>query len=199
MARGAHPGGRLAGRRSARREALTTAYHLALCDELLGLGEALATAAETLSSMSLRHKGSLMPDYTYLQAAQPTTFGHYLQSFAWPMLRDLDRLRGLRGRVDQCPAGIGSSNGSVTNNRRGLADRLGFRQPVRHARDAMWQADLAVEACAVATTATMNLDRLAEDLMIFATAEFGFVTLADRHAGPARSCRKSAIPSLWRT
>ena len=167
----------------ARREALTTAYHLTLCDELLGLGEALAAAIETLSNMSLRHKDSLMPDYTYLQAAQPTTFGHYLQSFAWPMLRDLDRLRGLHGRVDQCPAGIGSSNGSVTKqNRRGLADRLGFRQPVRHARDAMWQADLAVEACAVATTATVNLDRLAEDLMIFASSEFGFVSLADRHA-----------------
>lgn len=167
----------------ARREALTTAYHLALCDEILSFGEALATAIETLGSMSLRHKDSLMPDYTYLQAAQPTTFGHYLQSFAWPMLRDLDRLRGLHDRVNQCPAGIGSSNGSVTKqNRRGLADRLGFRQPVRHARDAMWQADLALEASAVASTAVVNLDRLAEDLMIFSSAEFGFVRLADRHA-----------------
>ena len=167
----------------ARREALTTAYHLALCDETLGLGQALATVTETLSRMSLRHKDSLMPDYTYLQAAQPTTFGHYLQSFAWPMLRDLDRLRGFYERLDQCPAGIGSSNGSVTNqNRRGLADRLGFRQPVRHTRDAMWQADLALEASAVASTAAVNLDRLAEDLMIFASAEFGFVRLADRHA-----------------
>ena len=167
----------------ARREALTTAWHLALCDETLGLGEALATAVETLSGLSLRHKDSLMPDYTYLQAAQPTTFGHYLQSFAWPILRDLDRLRGFYERVDQCPAGIGSANGSVTmQNRRGLSDRLGFRQPVRHARDAMWQADLALESLAVATISTVNLDRLAEDLMIFATAEFGFVRLADRHA-----------------
>ena len=167
----------------ARREALTTAYHLALCDETLKLGEAMAMATETLSRMSLRHKDSLMPDYTYLQAAQPTTFGHYLQSFAWPMLRDLDRLHGLHDRVDQSPAGIGSSNGSVTaQNRRGLAERLGFRQPVRHARDAMWQADLTLEASAVATTAAVTLDRLAEDLMIFASAEFGFIRLADRHA-----------------
>jgi argininosuccinate lyase len=133
--------------------------------------------------MSLRHKDSLMPDYTYLQAAQPTTFGHYLRCFAWPMLRDLDRLWGLHDRVDQCPAGIGSSNGSVTKQRRrGLSDRLGFRRPVRHARDAMWQADLTLEASAVASTAAVNLDRLAEDLMVFASAEFGFVKLADRHA-----------------
>lgn len=166
----------------ARREALTTAYHLVLCDELLGLGDALAGAAETLIALSLRHRDHMVPDYTYLQVAQPTTFGHYLQSFAWPMLRDLDRMRGLYERVDQSPAGIGSSNGSVTNqDRRKLADRLGFSQPVRHARDAMWNADVALEACAVALAAVVNLDRLAEDLMIFASAEFGFVALADRH------------------
>jgi argininosuccinate lyase len=167
----------------ARREALTTAYHLTLCDELLGLGEALAKAAEALNAVSLRHRDALMPDYTYLQAAQPTTFGHYIQSFAWPMLRDLDRVRGLYDRVDECPAGIGSSNGSVImQDRRRLAERLGFRQPVRHARDAMWQADIALEAAAVAVAAAVNLDRLAEDLMIFSSAGFGFVKLADRHA-----------------
>lgn len=172
----------------ARREALTTAYHLVLCEELVGLGDALAGAAETLNKVSLRHRESLMPDYTYLQATQPTTFGHYLQSFAWPILRDLERVMALYDRVDQSPAGIGSSNGSVTmQDRHKLAERLGFRQPVRHARDAMWQADIALEACAVALAAAVNLDRLAEDLMIFASAEFGFVKLADRH------CRASKI------
>ncbi|HXW72143.1 MAG TPA: lyase family protein [Methylocella sp.] len=167
----------------ARREALTTAYHLMLCDELLGLGEALAGAVERLSTLSLRHRSTLMPDYTYLQRAQPTTFGHYLQSFAWPALRDLDRIEALYGRADQCPAGIGSSNGSViSQNRYKLAERLGFSQPVRHARDAMWQADIPLEACTVALASVLNLDRLAEDLMIFASAEFGFIKLADRHA-----------------
>jgi len=67
-------------------------------------------------------------------------------------------------------------------NRRRLADRLGFRRPVRHARDAMWQTDIALEAVAVAVTAAVNLARLAEDLMIFASAGFGFIKLADRHA-----------------
>jgi argininosuccinate lyase len=167
----------------ARREALTTAYHLVLCEEILGLGEALADAAKSLAAASVRYRDSLMPDYTYLQAAQPTSFGHYLQAFAWPIMRDLDRIRALYQRVDRCPAGIGSSNGSVTwQDRRRLAERLGFREPVRHARDAMWQADLALEAVGAALAATVNFDRLAEDLMIFASAEFGFVRLADRHA-----------------
>jgi argininosuccinate lyase len=167
----------------ARREALTTAYHLVLCGDLLDFGEALAGAVKTLSALSLRHRNTLMPDYTYLQRAQPTTFGHYLQSFAWPILRDLDRIAALYSRVDQGPAGIGSSNGSVImQDRHKLAERLGFPQPVRHARDAMWQADVALESCTVALTSVVNLDRLAEDLMIFASAEFGFITLADRHA-----------------
>ncbi|MGH6932324.1 MAG: argininosuccinate lyase [Dongiaceae bacterium] len=166
----------------ARREALTTAYHLTLCDEVLGLGEALAGAVAAVSSVSLRHRRTLMPEYTYLQRAQPTTFGHYLKSFAWPMLRDLDRIGAVYHRADQCPAGIGSSNGSVImQDRRKLAERPGFRGPVRHARDAMWQADIALEACAAALTSVLNLDRLAEDLMIFASAEFGFIKLADRH------------------
>jgi argininosuccinate lyase len=179
----------------ARREALTTAYHLVLCDELVGLGEALTRAAETLTALSLSHCDTLIPDYTYLQRAQPTTFGHYLQSFAWPMLRDLDRIDALYGRADQCPAGIGSSNGSVImQGRRKLAERLGFSQPVRHTRDAMWQADIALEACTVALASVLNLDRLAEDLMIFASAEFGFVKLADRHARASKIMPQKCNP-----
>ncbi len=167
----------------ARREALTTAWHLVVCEELLNLGEALAAMARSLIAASLKHRDTLVPDYTYLQAAEPTTFGHYLQSFAWPILRDFDRIAALHGRVDRCPAGIGSANGSVTmQDRRAQASMLGFREPVRHARDAMWQPDLAMESVNVAVMATVNLDRLAEDLLVFASAEFGFIHLADRHA-----------------
>ncbi len=167
----------------ARREAVTTAYHLALCEAILSLGEALCEAVEALCALSLRHRDSLMPDYTYLQAAQPTSFGHYAQTFAWPMLRDLDRVIALYDRADCCPAGIGSSNGStIRQDRWRLAGRLGFRRPVRHARDAMWQPDLAIEACAIAVASLVNMDRLAEDFMIFASAEFGFLRLGDQHA-----------------
>lgn len=167
----------------ARREAVTTAYHLKVCDALCDLCDALQAAVDAISALSLRHKSSLMPDYTYLQAAQPTTFGHYLQSFAWPLLRDMERSMTLHARFNQCPAGIGSSNGStIRQDRSALARRLGFAAPVRHARDAMWMHDLSIEACAIAVAAAVNLSRLAEDLMIFASSEFGFVRLADRHS-----------------
>lgn len=167
----------------ARREALTTAYHLKVCDTLCDLCDALQATVDVIAAHSLRHKMSLMPDYTYLQAAQPTTFGHYLQSFAWPMLRDMERSMALYGRANQCPAGIGSSNGStIRQDRSALARRLGFSAPTPHARDAMWMHDLSIEASAIAVAAVVNLSRLAEDLMIFASAEFGFVRLADRHS-----------------
>ncbi len=170
------------GTSRARREALTTAFHLLLRDRLLELGTALLDFSQSVAAVALRHGNSLMPDYTYLQAAQPTSFGHYLSAFAWPALRDLQRLEALYDRVDRCPAGCGSSNGSVAfQDRAAQARRLGFAAPVRHARDAMWQADLPIEAMGLAVAAIVGLDRLAEDLMIFATAEFGLVRISDRH------------------
>jgi argininosuccinate lyase len=171
------------GTSRARREALTTAYHLLLRERLLELGSALLGFGRAALNVSAAHGDSLMPDYTYLQAAQPTSFGHYLSGFAWPALRDLQRLAALYERVDLCPAGCGSSNGSVAyQDRASLARRLGFAGPLAHGRDAMWQADLAIEAMGLAVAGVVGLDRLAEDLMIFATAEFGFLRLSDRHA-----------------
>lgn len=167
----------------ARREALTTAYHLLLRDRLLELGTGLTELGRAIVTVASAHTDALMPDYTYLQAAQPTNFGHYLSGFSGPVLRDLQRLESIYNRANLCPAGCGSSNGSVAyQNRAVQAHRLGCAGPVAHARDAMWQADLAIEAMGVTVAAIVGLDRLAEDLMIFVTAEFGFVRLADCHA-----------------
>lgn len=167
----------------ARREATTTAFLMTLRAELVELADAATRLGHTLTARASEWREALMPDYTYLQAAQPTTFGHYLAGFAEPLLRDCDRLRGLYARVNQSPAGCGSTNGSrLPQPRERLADLLGFDGLVRHARDAMWQADLPIEAAGLMTTILINLDRLAEDLQIFATREFGLVELDDRHA-----------------
>ena len=172
----------------ARREALTTGYTLVMRKRVLALVRALLRAGEAFVEVAERHVRSLMPDYTYLQAGQPTTFGHYLLGFAYPLLRDLERARSLFARVDRCPAGCGSTNGSTLPlDRERVAALLGFPELVEHARDAMWQADGPIEALAIACAAVINLDRLAEDLAIFSTAEFGFITLADAH------CRASKV------
>ncbi|WP_139557947.1 2-phosphosulfolactate phosphatase XcbC [Methylotetracoccus oryzae] len=167
----------------ARREATTTAFLMTLRAALLDLADASTRLGHTLTTRASEWREALMPDYTYLQAAQPTTFGHYLAGFAEPLLRDGDRLRGVYSRVNRSPAGCGSTNGSrLTQPRERLAELLGFDGLVRHARDAMWQADLPIETAGLMTTMLINLDRLAEDLQIFATREFGLVELDDRHA-----------------
>jgi argininosuccinate lyase len=167
----------------ARREATTTGYLITVRERLLEMMSALIEAGQAIADCAERHRDSLMPDYTYLQVSQPTTFAHFVSGFGCALTRDLDRARALFARVNLSPAGCGSSNGSsFAQDRERLAALLGFDGLVRHARDAMWEADLPIEALGVATAAVVNLDRLAEDLMVFSTAEFGFVELADAHA-----------------
>jgi argininosuccinate lyase len=167
----------------ARREATTTAFLMKLRIDLLSLADILTKTGEAITARARDFRTALMPDYTYLQSAQPTTFGHYLLGFAYPVLRDLDRIQGLYRRVNQSPAGCGSTNGSRLPQDRGrLGKLLGFDALVVHARDAMWQADLPIEVAGVLMAIMVNLDRLAEDFQIYATEEFALVDLDDRHA-----------------
>lgn len=167
----------------ARREAITTAFVLVMRQWLPEFIETLIASALAITEQAERHKLSIMPDYTYLQAAQPTTFGHYLLGFAYPLLRDLERLESLLGRLNLSPMGCGSTNGSrLLQGRQQLADLLGFNGLISHARDAMWQADLFIEAASILTACSINISRLAEDLQVYSTQEFALVELDDRHA-----------------
>jgi len=167
----------------ARREATTIALHLVVRRRLLGLASALVGCGRALLARAAALRDALAPDYTYLQAAQPTSFGHTLLAAVPGIARDLDRVRGCLARWDLSPAGCGSANGSrVPQDRRRMAELLGFAGIVEHARDAMWQADLPIETAAVVVAALVNVDRLAEDLLFYASAEVGFVELSDAHA-----------------
>jgi argininosuccinate lyase len=167
----------------ARRESTTTGYRITVRSRLLAFASALIKVGTTLTERAEEYRSTLMADYTYLQPAQPTTFGHYLLGYAYPLLRDLERLQALYTRTNQSPAGCGSVNGSrLPQDRERLAELLGFDGLTHHARDAMWQPDVPIETLSVVVAALVNLDRLAEDLQIFATAEFDLVELAEGHA-----------------
>ena len=166
----------------ARRESTTTGYRITMRSLLLAFADVLMQAGQALIERADEYRAALMADYTYLQPAQPTTFGHYLLGFVYPLFRDLDRLQALYARTNLSPAGCGSVNGSrIPQDRTRLADLLGFDGLAHHARDAMWQADGPIETLSTIVMVLVNLDRLAEDLQIFATAEFGLVELADGH------------------
>jgi len=166
-----------------RREPATIAYRIAVRDRLLRLAAAIVAAGEAVVAQAKKHVATVTPDYTYLQPATPTSLAHYLLSFVYPLLRDLERLEAAFMRSNRCPGGIGNINGSrLPIDRVQLAELLGFDGVIVNTRDAMWQVDQPIELMAQVTMLLLHLDRLAEDLQIWNTAEFGLVELADRHA-----------------
>jgi argininosuccinate lyase len=181
---GADAGWLRAGR--TRREAVRIALRITVRAQLLDLVAAAAALAAALADRAERHVDTLMPDYTYLQQAQPTTFGHYLLSFADPVLRDAGRLLAELAHVNASPAGSGAANGSpILDDRESSAGALGFDRAVPHTRDAMWQTDPFLHLLTGATSLVLTQDKLAEDLEIFTSVEFDFVDLAEEYTRPS--------------
>jgi argininosuccinate lyase len=171
-----------------RREAGRIAFRVELRRLVLDLAAAVARLATALVEQAERHAATLMADYTYLQPAQPTTFGHYLLSFAYPALRDGERLRRAHEWVNRSPGGAGAVCGSrVPLDRERVARLLGFDDAIVHTRDALWQTDGLVDLLSAATTATTNSSRLAEDLEIYASEGFGLLSIGDE------LCRASVL------
>jgi argininosuccinate lyase len=171
-----------------RREAGRIALRIALRGRLLDLGDAVLRFAAALVALAERERDALMPDYTYLQVAQPTTVGHWVLSFAYPALRDAERVRADLAATNRSPAGTGGVNGSrFPLDRERLAALLGFSAPIEHTRDAMWQTDGLVEAAWHAAVAAMGASRFAEDLELYGSEEFGLLRIGDE------LCRASAL------
>jgi argininosuccinate lyase len=166
-----------------RREAVRVAFRLRLREDLTSLIEAAAELAAEIARVAREHAGTLMADQTYLQHAQPSTFGHYLLSFAFPVLRSGQRLSEALEWTDASPGGAGCVNGSRLLSDRGrVASLLGFRSVAEHTRDAMWQVDGLFDMVGAAAGLMVTQSKLAEDLEIWASQEFDYVTLADGYS-----------------
>ena len=161
-----------------RREAGRIAIRLALRDRLLALQDAVAGWVDVLVRRSEQLADALWNDTTYLQPAQPSSFGHYLAGFAEQGTRNLDRIRRCYLMVNQSPAGSGGVAGTpIPVDRSRMAARLGFDRPTAHIRDGMWSGDPMIDCGVAAMQSALAVDRLAEDLEIFASPQFGYVTL----------------------
>ncbi|MCQ3803145.1 MAG: lyase family protein [bacterium] len=162
-----------------RREAGRIALRIALRKRLLHLHEAVADLATVLVAKGEGLAEAVYNDTTYLQPAQPSTFGYYLCGFAEQATRDLERIKLCHRWVNRSPAGSGGVGGTtIPLDRDRLASRLGFDEPLGHIRDGMWSADVMVDAALASWQAVLTLDRLAEDLEIFASPQFGYIRLA---------------------
>jgi argininosuccinate lyase len=166
-----------------RREAFRVALRLTARTGVRELHDALAAQAAALARHARATRAALAADYTYLQAAQPTTVGHLLLAYAYPALRDAERAQRSHGALGASVAGAGGSAGSRwALDRRRLAELLGCDGLVEHAKDAAWQADAYLELLAALAIAATHQSQLAQDFEIYASQEFGLVELADAHS-----------------
>jgi argininosuccinate lyase len=122
-----------------------------------------------------------MPGFTHLQSAQPVTFGHHLLAYVEMFARDRSRMRDARVRMNECPLGSAALAGtSFPIDREMTAAALGFDRPTANSLDAVSDRDFVIEALSAASIAAMHLSRLAEEIVIWCSAQFGFVTLSDK-------------------
>jgi argininosuccinate lyase len=145
----------------------------ALDQSLKGLQAALIDQAE-------RHADTVMPGFTHLQTAQPVTFGHHLLAYVEMVGRDRGRLADCRRRLNECPLGAAALAGtSFPIDREATAAALGFDRPAANSLDAVSDRDFALEFLAAASLAAVHLSRLAEEIVLWCSAPFGFVRLSD--------------------
>ncbi len=162
-----------------RREAARVAFRIVLRRLTAELLKSSASFAGSACAVAERHRETFMADQTYLQQAQPSTFGHYLLGFVPPALRDGERLEAALDAVNRSPGGAGCVNGSHLLADRGyLASLLGFDSVIEHTRDAMWQVDTFIDILSTGVSLLSNQSKLAEDLEIWSSQEFNYVDLA---------------------
>jgi argininosuccinate lyase len=144
-----------------------------------------------------RFADTVMPIYTHYQAALPVTYGHYLGGIAEALERDVASIIALGDALNHCPLGAGAAGGtSFPINPDRAARLLGFDHPVAHSIDAVASRDLILRLLSAATILGVTLSRLAADLLLWTTAEFGFLTLPDELVGSSSMMPQKRNPFL---
>jgi argininosuccinate lyase len=162
---------------------VATDLRLYLLDEIDELEDALLELQTAIVEQAEAHLEVLMPGYTHMQPAQPILFSHWLMSFFWKLQRDRERLRDVAERTRVCPLGAGALAGNPFDiDREALARDLGFDGVAPNSVDAVNDRDYVVEFLAWAALTQTHLSNLAEDLIIWASREFGFVAIDDAYA-----------------
>ena len=173
------PAGRLHTARS-RNDQVATDLRLYVRDAIDGIDRALAGLQQALAGKALEHAGLPMPGFTHLQSAQPVTFGHHLMAYVEMIARDRGRFADARRRLNECPLGAAALAGtSFPIDRHMTARALGFDRPTANSLDSVSDRDFALETLAAAAILSMHLSRFAEEIVIWCSAQFGFIALSD--------------------
>jgi len=173
------PSGRLHTARS-RNDQVATDFRLWVRDAADRTIEQLKDLQRALLARAEQHAGDLMPGFTHLQTAQPVTLGHHLMAYVEMFGRDASRFTDARTRMNENPLGAAALAGSpFPIDRHATAKALGFDRPMGNSLDAVSDRDFALESLAAASIAAGHLSRLAEEIVVWMTPMFGFITLPD--------------------
>ena len=155
-------------------------YMLTEEDETIDALKALANAIIGIAEDNLE---TIMPAYTHLQKAQPTTLAHYMMAYCQMFLRDIDRLKDVKKRTDSMPLGSGALCGTTYPlDREYVAQQLGFSAVTPNSMDGVSDRDFAIEYLAAASMIMMHLSRFCEELILWSTGEFAFVSMDDAYS-----------------
>jgi argininosuccinate lyase len=171
--------GRLHTARS-RNDQVALDFRLWVKDELHRVAEALKGLIAAFLTRAEHHAATVMPGFTHMQTAQPVTFGHHCMAYVEMFSRDLSRVRDAIERMDESPLGAAALAGTgFPIDRQMTAKTLGFREPTRNSLDSVSDRDFALEFLSIAAICATHLSRLAEEIVIWSTPQFGFVRLSD--------------------
>ena len=172
--------GRLHTARS-RNDQVALDFRLWVKEELQRTDAALVGLIEAFLDRAQDHAATVMPGFTHLQTAQPVTFGHHCMAYVEMFARDLSRVRDAVERMDESPLGAAALAGTgFAIDRHRTARALGFREPTRNSIDSVSDRDFALEYLSLAAICATHLSRLAEEIVIWSTPQFGFVRLSDQ-------------------
>ena len=176
---GADLGGRLRAGRS-RNDQIATLFRMWLRDALGRVAAEVLNVVDALATQAAAHPTAIMPGKTHLQSAQPILLAHHLLAHAHPLLRDVERIADWDRRAAVSPYGAGALAGSSLGlDPDAIADELGFDSAADNSVDATAARDFAAEAAFVLAMIGVDLSRLAEDVILWSTTEFGYVRLHD--------------------
>lgn len=175
-------GGKLRAGRS-RNDQIATLVRLYLLDHSRTIAREILRVIDALVSQAESHPDAIMPGRTHLQHAQPILLAHHLQAHAWPLVRELERLRDWSARASVSPYGGGALAGATLGlDPQLVANELGLSRPAENSLDGTSSRDVVAEFAFIAAMIGVDLSRLAEDVILWNTREFGFVTLDDGYS-----------------
>jgi argininosuccinate lyase len=163
-----------------RNDQVATDFRLWVREAIDGISAQVTDLMRELAVRGAEHAADPMPGFTHLQTAQPVTFGHHMLAYVEMLERDRGRLADCRRRGNECPLGSAALAGtSFPLDREATALALGFDRPTANSLDAVSDRDFALEFLAAAAIASVHLSRLAEEIVIWCSAPYGFIRLSD--------------------